>query len=87
MHQSPGILELLSTLQADLVRPFLDRENTTALVMMASESKLNNPKERFHKSLARCRRTQLALGSGQLRESPRGEAISKLSVGKQSVWH
>jgi len=87
MHQRPRILELLSAFQADLVRAFLDRENSTALVMMASKSKLNNPQQRFHKSLARCRRTQLPLSSGQVRESPRGETISKVPVGKQSVWH
>lgn len=85
MHQRPRIFELLSTLQADLVRPFFDRENATALVMMASESKLNNPKQRFHKSLARCRRTQLPLSSGQLGERARGETVSKLTVGKQSA--
>lgn len=69
MHQRPRILELLTAFQADLVRAFLDRENTTALVMMASKSKLNNPQQRFRKSLAHCRRTQLPISSGQPRES------------------
>jgi ABC-type uncharacterized transport system fused permease/ATPase subunit len=53
MHQGPRVLKLLSTLEADLVGPFLDCENTAALAMMASESELDNPKQRFHKSLAR----------------------------------
>ena len=39
VHQRPGILKFLPTLQADLVRPFLDREHTTALAVMAAEGK------------------------------------------------
>jgi phosphoketolase len=42
MHQVPRILKLLSTVQADLVRPLLDREHTTALAVTASEGELEN---------------------------------------------
>jgi len=62
-HQRPRILELLSTLQADLVRPFLDGEHTTLSAVMAPEGKLENPQQEFHQSCARCRRSQLPLAS------------------------
>jgi hypothetical protein len=41
VHQSPGILKFLSTVQADLVRPFLDREHGSPFAVMASEGKLD----------------------------------------------
>jgi hypothetical protein len=43
----------MSTLQADLVGPFLDREHTTPLAVTAPEGKLENPKQWFHKSSVR----------------------------------
>lgn len=39
VHQWPGVFKLLATLQADLVGPFLDREHTTMLAVMAPEGK------------------------------------------------
>jgi hypothetical protein len=53
LHQRPGILKFPSTLQADLVGPFLDREHTTPLAVTAPEGKLENPKQWFHKSSVR----------------------------------
>jgi hypothetical protein len=42
VHQRPRILDFLSTLQADPICPFLDREHPTQLVM-APEGKLESP--------------------------------------------
>ena len=46
VHQRPGIFEFLPALQADLVRPLLDREHTAPLAVMASEGKLENREQR-----------------------------------------
>jgi hypothetical protein len=48
VHQYPGILEFLPTLQADLVGPFLDREYSATLAVMAADSKLEHGKEQIH---------------------------------------
>jgi hypothetical protein len=42
VHQSPRILKFLSTLTANLVRPFLDREHTAHLAVMTPQDKLEN---------------------------------------------
>src|ERR1700674_690496 len=52
VHQSPGILKFLSTVQADLVRPFLDREDRSPLAGMASDVQLEHLQQPFHKSSA-----------------------------------
>ncbi|SPE44675.1 hypothetical protein SBA7_460029 [Candidatus Sulfotelmatobacter sp. SbA7] len=55
VHPRPGILEFLATLQADLIRSLLDGEHSTPLAGTAPKGKLENPKQRCHKSSARCR--------------------------------
>jgi hypothetical protein len=72
----------MSTLQADLVRPFLDREYTTPLAVMATEGKLENPKQWFHKSSVRCRRTQLPWASSQ---SSRERTLARARAIEQSA--
>ena len=67
VHRFPGIFKFASTLDADLVCPFLDGEHATQLAMMASKSKLQDPKQEFHKSCARRPRSQLPLASSQAR--------------------
>jgi hypothetical protein len=48
-YRSTGV-KFLSTLKADPVRPFLDREHTAHLaVMTRPEYKLENPQQEFHK--------------------------------------
>jgi hypothetical protein len=47
VHQRPEILKFPSTLQVNLVRPFLDREHTTPLAVMAPEGKPESPKQWF----------------------------------------
>ena len=56
LHQFPGIFKFPPTLDADLVCPFLDCEHATQLAMMAPKSKLQDPKQEFHKLCPRCRR-------------------------------
>src|SRR5271157_1325265 len=65
VHPRPGILEFLATLQADLIRSFPDGEHSAALAVTAPEGKLKDPKQRCHKSSARCRRSQLPWASSQ----------------------
>jgi hypothetical protein len=43
VHQFPRIWKFQSTLQADLIRPFLDGEYTAQAAVMTPESKLDNP--------------------------------------------
>jgi hypothetical protein len=47
MHQYPGILEFLHTLQADLLRPFLDRQYPATLAVMAADNKLEHGMEQI----------------------------------------
>jgi hypothetical protein len=42
VHQGQRILEFLSALTADLVRPFLDREHAAHLAVMTPQDKLEN---------------------------------------------
>jgi hypothetical protein len=44
VHERPGIIEFLSTLKADLVRPSLNGEHAAqSAVMAAPKGKLENP--------------------------------------------
>src|ERR1700730_16030180 len=82
VHQSPGILKFLSTVQADLVRPFLDREHGSPFAVMASEGKLEHLQEWFHKSSARFRRSQLPWASSQ---STRERTLARARAIEQSA--
>ena len=42
-------VEFPSAIEADPVRPFLDREDATQVTVMASKRKLENPKQRVHR--------------------------------------
>ena len=64
-HPHPGIVKLLPAIQADLVSPLLDRKYTTLLPVMTSEHETENSQQRFHKSSALCRRSQLPFASSQ----------------------
>jgi hypothetical protein len=45
VHERPGIVEFLSTLKADLVRPFLNGEHTAQPAVVATpKNELENPK-------------------------------------------
>ncbi len=65
VHQRPGILELSSTLQTDLVGTFLDCEHSTSPAVTTPEGELENRKQWIHKSSARCRRWQVPWISSQ----------------------
>jgi len=65
VHQCPGIVKFHSAVQADLIGPVLDGEHSTAVAVTTAEGKLENRKQRFHKSSARWRRSQLPLASSQ----------------------
>src|ERR1700675_3961311 len=82
VHQSPGILKFLSTVQADLVRPFLDREHGSPFAVMASEGKLEHLQEWFHKSSVRFRRSQLPWASSQ---SSRERTLARARAIEQSA--
>ena len=58
-------IELLPTVEADLVCAVFDGEHSTLMTMAAAKEKLENPKKRFHRSCARWRRSQLPLTSSQ----------------------
>jgi hypothetical protein len=46
VQERPGIVEFLSTLKADLVRPSIDREHAAQpTVMAAPKDELENPKQ------------------------------------------
>ena len=62
-HSHPGIIKLLAAIQADLVGPFLDREDSTLMPVTASENKMENSKWGLHKSSTLCRRSQFPLAS------------------------
>src|ERR1700724_1526430 len=80
VHQSPGILKFLATVQADLVRPFLDCEHGSPFAVMASEGKLEHLQEWFHKSSARFRRSQLPWASSQ---STRERTLARARASEQ----
>src|ERR1700681_1888191 len=83
VHQSPGILNFLSTVQADLryVR-FLIVNTAVPFAVMASEGKLEHLQEWFHKSSARFRRSQLPWASSQ---SSRERTLARARAIEQSA--
>jgi len=56
-------IELLPTVEADLVCAVFDREHTAEVTVPAAKGKLENPKQWFHQSRVRWRRSQLPLAS------------------------
>jgi len=62
---SPSIrqIEFPPTVEADLVCAVFDREYSANMTVAAAENKLEDSEEQFHKSCARCRRSQLPLAS------------------------
>jgi hypothetical protein len=58
-------IELLPTVEADVVCTAFDGEHPTLMTVSAAKEKLENPKKAFHKSCARWRRSQLPLTSSQ----------------------
>lgn len=72
-------LKLASTLEADLIRPPLDREHSAQLPVMTAEDELKNPARWIHRSCSR-RRSQLPWASSHARSSrmlPRASAIAQ----------
>jgi hypothetical protein len=56
-------VEFPSAVEANLVCPVFDREQTAEVPVAASKHKLENIQEQFHKSWARWRRSQLPLAT------------------------
>jgi len=78
----PGILELPSTFQTDLVRSIFDSKHTALSAVTTSKHKMENPENGFHKSPARCRRSQLPLASSQ---SSNARTLARASAIAQSA--
>ena len=81
-HQLPRVWEFVTTLEADLVRSFLDRDNAAQFVVVTAEGKLVNPKQQSHKSSARCRCSQLPFTSSQ---SSSERTLARASAIEQSA--
>jgi hypothetical protein len=56
-------IEFAATIETDLICAVLDREDTAEVMMPAAKKELEHTPEKFHKSCARCRRSQLPLAS------------------------
>lgn len=60
---SAGQVEFSSAVEADFVRTMLNGEHTANMMMPAAKEELEEEQEKFHKSCARWRRSQLPLAS------------------------
>jgi hypothetical protein len=64
VHLLPRIWQFLTTLQADLIRSWMDREHVAESTVMTPTKNLGQPKRQPHNS-GRCRRSQLPWASSQ----------------------
>ena len=60
-------VEFPSTIEADPIRAMFDGEHATEVTVPAAKEELEHPEQHFHKSCARCRRSQLPLASSHSR--------------------